>query len=319
MVIGLMSTLNTQFTSPAVRHLTWCLLSPPLASLNSVPSLNITKDDSLLVWLDKLDNNPSHLLEYIQENNHKLLGSYFECLWQYYFLYGPGVSLYADHVQINDQKQTLGELDLLTQINGHPYHVELAVKFYLQKPNTTGSEQSDWVGPQSRDRLDIKIDKLIHKQFPFLSHPATTNRLKDLNLPNTYQQTLALKGYLFNQLKMHYTLPDICETGLCMGNWLHASKIQSLIQSPQGTNRQWCLLPKHEWLGDFSADQRATESDLQLMDSCTLEILIHQHFYQNENPKKIYALMVVSLIKNGASYIEDQRFFIVHDQWPETL
>ena len=317
MVIGLMSTLITQFTAPAVRHLTWCLLSPPLASLNSVPALEIAEDNSLQDWLMKLNTNPSHLLEYIQKNNHKLLGSYFECLWQYYLLNGPNVSLYADHIQVNNQKQTLGELDVLAEINHKPHHIELAVKFYLQSPNSTGSEQDHWVGPQSRDRLDIKIDKLMQKQFPFLHHEATVNHLKDLKLSHNYQQALALKGYLFSQYKMPYTLPEACSTGLCMGNWIHASQTQSLIKDNAATDQLWILLPKHDWLGDFSTDINDTENNA--IDSCTLEILIHQHFYQNDNPQKLFALMVISIKIDDKRYVEDKRYFIVHDNWPKAL
>jgi hypothetical protein len=318
MVIGLMSTLITQFTAPAVRHLTWCLLSPPLASLNSVPSLDIADDTLLKDWLEKLNNNPSHLLEYIQENNHKLLGSYFECLWQYYFLYGPNVSLYADHIQVNSLKQTLGELDVLAKINQKPYHIELAVKFYLQSPNSTGTEQIHWVGPQSRDRLDIKIDKLVQKQFPFLHHEATVNRLEELEISHNYQQALALKGYLFSQYKMPYELPKACSTGLCMGSWIHASQIQSLIKDNGAADQLWIVLPKHDWLGVFSTDSSANNV-INPIDSCTLEILIHQHFYQNESPQKLYALMVISVKIDNKKYIEDKRYFIVHDNWPKAL
>ena len=319
-----MNTRNTQFTVPTVRHLTWCLLSPPLAAMDSIQSLNISNDEALFTWLDQLNKNPSHLLKYIQENNHRLLGSYFECLWQYYFLHGPNAHLLDHHVQVSDGKQTLGEMDILAILHDQSYHIELAVKFYLQLPNTSGKQPAHWVGPQSHDRLDIKLEKLQQKQFPFLYHPCTTHLLAEKNLDKDYTQALALKGYLFREYTADYEqtkknseqLPEACEHGSKgklshspnLANWIHAKNLQQVLDKQEA---HWAILEKHQWLGEYFA-----QSDEQVSASSQVQTTIHQHFYENKQPQKIFALMLVKMEKVNGGYLESERYFVVHDHWP---
>ena len=317
MVIGLMNTRITQFTAPAVRHLTWCLFSPALASINTVQTLNIQPSPDLINWLESLNKDPSHLLQYIQQNNHQLLGSYFECLWQYYFQYGPDVSLIRHHVQVSNHKQTLGELDILARVKRQPFHAELAVKFYLQSPGSSGSNESDWVGPQSRDRLDIKLDKLMSKQFPFLYSDNTVKHLENQDILQDYQQVLALKGYLFHQLNQEYKLPSSCSQPIQMGSWMHANQIQELFDSHSENPISWAFLPKHQWLGECLINNDGTLNTINVMNKQEVESHILQHFYQNTNPKKKFALMLVVLSQEGHLFRELKRYFIVHDNWPE--
>ena len=318
-----MNTRKTQFTASAVRHLTWCLLSPPLATVNSIQNLSISDNKTLISWLDQLNKNPSHLLQYIQKNNHRLLGSYFECLWQYFFLYGPNSHLLGHHVQVSDDKQTLGELDILAKLHDQPFHIELAVKFYLQRPNTSGSEPAHWVGPQSHDRLDIKLDKLQQKQFPFLYHPCTNKLLIEKHLDHNYAQALALKGYLFREYAteslMPETLPEACEQDSTdkliqspnLASWLHAKDIQKVLGKP---NSHWAILDKHQWLGPcfLQADELVSSAP-------QIQSTIHQHFYENTHPKKTFALMLIRLQRVTEGYLESERYFIVHDQWPASI
>lgn len=317
MVIGLMNTRITQFTAPAVRHLTWCLFSPALASINTTQTLKIQSSPDLNNWLENLNKNPSHLLQYIQQHNHQLLGSYFECLWQYYFKYGPDVSLIQHHIQVSDHKQTLGELDILAKIKQQHFHVELAVKFYLQLPGSSGLNESDWVGPQSRDRLDIKLKKLITKQFPFLFSVDTIQHLTNQKMLQDYQQTLALKGYLFQQFNQEYKLPLSCNPPIQMGSWIHANQIQELFDSHSENPSYWALLPKHQWLGECLIDSDSAHTSINVLNKEDVENQILQHFYQNTNPKKKFALMLVTLSQEDRQFRELNRYFIVHDTWPE--
>lgn len=311
-----MSHPNKQISSTAVHHLTWCLFSQPLASLNNTKNLHINHSTELQDWLCKLHRDPLHLLNYIQENNHRLLGSYFECLWQYYFIYGPYNQLLADHVQVSNGSQTLGELDILTKVKGEPMHVELAVKFYLQLPNTAGNKSHHWVGPQSHDRLDIKLDKLAAKQLPFLYNPNTIETLKQHNIDFNYQQVLALKGYLFHQYKQAYQLPDCCIDQPNIGSWLHQHQVDELL-NPHETNVYWKIIPKHEWLGPYTV-----LNNEQLCSTASIQHDIHLHFNHSEKP---YALMLIKLEATNVSekklgetfcYTESCRFLIVADHWP---
>jgi hypothetical protein len=294
-----------------------------LATLENVESLQVKPSSQLLNWLDLLNSDPSHLLEYIQQNNTRLLGSYFECLWQYYFKHSPNTQLLAHHVQVNQQdpktsaRQTLGELDALARINDDYVHIELAVKFYLLTPGKSGQQACDWIGPQTRDRLDLKINTLGRKQFPFLHHPETQQLLIQQGLSHHYEPALGLKGYLFKPFGVLVQLPAECRStvgpSLLMANWLHASDIKMALQT-QGTNGLWSIINKHEWLGPFySQDPSALIGPEQARSD------IHQHFNRQIENKNPYALMLVSMVNTLAGYQEHERFFVVPDGWPNMM
>jgi hypothetical protein len=323
MVIGLMNTRIKQFTVPAVRHLTWCLFSPALAKLENIESFQVKPSRQLLNWLDLLNTNPSHLLEYIQQNNTRLLGSYFECLMQYYFKHSPNTQLLAHHVQVNSHdpktnaRQTLGELDALTLIDGHYAHIELAIKFYLLVPNKSGRQACDWIGPQTRDRLDLKMHTLNQKQLPFLHHPETRKLLLQQGLSHNFEQALGLKGYLFKPFGVHAQLPPECMSTVplspLMASWLHASDVERALQT-QGADGLWSIINKHEWLGPFHSQDLNT-----LIGPKQAKSDIHQHFNRQIENKNPFALMLVSMEKTLVGYQEQERFFVVPDGWPNMM
>jgi hypothetical protein len=323
-----MSTRIMQINISAVRHLTWCLFSQPLAKLNSAQALHINTSEPLTKWLDSLNENPSHLLAYIQQSNHRLLGSYFECLWQYFFKYSPDTELLAHHVQVTEQlkngKRTLGELDILTLINQKPFHVELAVKFYLLAPNETGQLAKHWIGPQTQDRLDLKLDTLNQKQIPFLHHPTTQGILKERGLGQTFDSAVIMKGYLFSPFNKDYLLPSECEAtlnaSLDMGQWLHASDID-LILNFHSCGSQWSIIDKHNWLGPFyTAENKESQTELLSLKQVKSEVLIH--FNHHTEHKIPYALMLANMgetSSNEGIFIEHRRYFVVPDGWPFNL
>ncbi|MFT7109466.1 MAG: hypothetical protein ACI843_001128 [Psychrobacter glaciei] len=340
-----MSTPIMQNNVAAVRHLAWCLFSSPLAELNTARTLHITATAELTKWLDSLNKNPQHLLEYIQQNNHRLLGSYFECLWQYYFKYSPNTQLLAHHVQItqslnhphenSDQannknsrqtngRKTLGELDILALIDNKPFHVELAVKFYLLIPNVTGAQAKHWIGPQTRDRLDLKLDTLNRKQLPFLHHPATQKALEQRGLGQEYESAVALKGYLFSPFNSDFTRPIESDTNLHaatnMGQWIHASDVDMILNS-QSDETRWCIVEKHNWLGPVTTDQ-AMEDQIELLNNQQVRLEVLSHFNYHAENRIPYALMLISM-KNSPHNISDLcesgRYFLVPNGWPFKL
>jgi hypothetical protein len=320
----------------AVRHLTWCLFSSPLAELQTEQTLHISPTAELTKWLDSLNKNPQHLLEYIQQNNHRLLGSYFECLWQYYFKYSPNTQLLAHHVQITPSlhaphensrqtngKKTLGELDILALIDNKPFHVELAVKFYLLIPNETGAQAKHWIGPQTRDRLDLKLDTLNRKQLPFLHHPATQKALEQRGLAQEYESAVALKGYLFSPFNSDFTPPTESVTNLTstnMGQWIHASNVNNILKS-QSDETRWCIIEKHNWLGPVTTGQ-AMEEQIELLNTQQVRFKVLSHFNYHAENKIPYALMLVSM-ENSQHDINDLcesgRYFLVPNGWPFKL
>ena len=304
---------NGPFHTPLVAHLAWCLTSPSLVAhlddnFNSLLTLSRQHD---LEWLAQLDMQPSSLLDYLNTHNQRLLGSYFECLWQFYFSRHPDWELLEHHVQVFDatRKQTLGELDLLVQhIPSQQYfHIELAAKFYLRHPEQTGLDEEHWLGPQTNDRLDLKLGKLYKKQLPFLHHDATQTSLIERKLDHPYQQALIMKGYLFHPWQQEKTLTNTTNKAVLNGEWLHENDFEHLLL--KNKDQHWAILPKHNWLGPFNSQH----IDALVSDGDTINKAIALHF--KESPYK-HALMLVMLTSSKEGLIESQRFMLVHNKWP---
>lgn len=298
------------YHTPQVRHLAWSLFSPPMATLPEAPSFSVEPDKATLEWLKALDEDPSALLDYLSSQNSRLLGSYFECLCQFFFSHGPHWQLLGHHIQVHDGQHTLGELDLVACHNASQttQHIELAVKFYLFDAHSSDTGLHQYLGPQSHDRLDLKLNKLAQKQLPFLQDPHTQARLTQLNIPHPTQQQLVLKGYLFypldQALHSHHTAihPD-CPTG----TWLHQMHSQEVLKQ----DALWAILPKHEWLGPYTCSQNP--QTIALLNSTQAQTAIKQHFELSDYP---HALMLVKLEQQDSDYHETERFMLVHDQWP---
>lgn len=107
-------------------------------------------------------------------------------------------SIIAENIQVQDGKRTIGELDALLMTESGPVHLEIIYKFYLYDPEEGPTELSHWIGPNRKDSLLQKLDKLKEKQLPLLYHPKTQSLLDDLGLSTseTIQQVL-FKAQLF--------------------------------------------------------------------------------------------------------------------------
>lgn len=108
------------------------------------------------------------------------------------------VEILAEGLQIQKDKNTIGELDCLYTKDGKPYHLEIVYKFYLYDESHGASEIEKWVGPNRNDTLVQKVDKLQTKQFPLLYNTNTKPYLKALGYkPQDFEQQLCFKAQLF--------------------------------------------------------------------------------------------------------------------------
>lgn len=305
--------MKWNFHHECVSHLAWALLSPSLiqpiqAENHTVANFSCQDQDSLMDWLRQLDQQPTLLTEYLAQQNSRLLGSYFECLWQFYFKHHPKWTLIDHHIQIHQNKTTLGELDILAQASPQPpLHLELAVKFYLRHPHQDGSQAQHWLGPQSKDRLDKKLHTLCHKQLPFLYHPATIQYLKELKLkPSQLQQSLAIKGYLFSPLGQNTQLPSMTNPKCLQGSWLPHTQLAQLLNH-HAHIKNWCIAEKRNWLGPYTADAE------QLLSKEALSQFVDAHFHQAQHK---YSLMLLAMVPRDRHWVEEKRFMLVSQDWP---
>lgn len=317
-----------------VRDLAWSLwghdLFPTPVTATSGQSIQHMPDELLepdIQWLSKLDSNPEPLLHFLESKNTRLLGCYFEALWHFYFNHNPSIEASYCNLQIQSEPQgrtlqgrTLGEFDALIKTSaGHHYHLELACKFYLEHEDL-------WLGPQGKDRLDIKYDRTYQHQLPILHTPeGSTVAQQATQWPTDciIQQLALWRGCLFSSadkaLENEQRDNELLENNLASkqnawrGQWHNASSFLASQKFKQG---HWKIIEKHFWLSPhLSLNKPESNADIASQ--------IEQHF-----PAKHYALMLVNLTPTPqdalshhrdttTAWLETERCLIVADSWPE--
>lgn len=129
-----------------------------------------------------------------------MLGKQAETCFEFLLKQSKRYQLLAANIQIQGETKTLGELDYLiydTETQ-KTLHIELACKFYLFDDNLGPNSEAKWIGPNRKDTLQEKLDKVTEKQFPLLFAPETADFLKDLHLDiATIEQQVCIKSFLF--------------------------------------------------------------------------------------------------------------------------
>ncbi len=108
------------------------------------------------------------------------------------------ITILDENTQIHKNKITLGELDCLLLQDKKPVHVEVVYKFYLYDTTANTATLEPWIGPNKRDSLIQKLEKLQNKQFPILFHDETRNYLQRFDLQaEKIEQKVYFKAQLF--------------------------------------------------------------------------------------------------------------------------
>ncbi len=136
-----------------------------------------------------------------------VLGKQAEACFEAYLNQSEAFQLLAANLQIHtspslsnpSEKKTLGELDYIVRNlkTENVIHIELACKFYLYENAADISETEKWIGPNRKDSLFDKLEKLRQKQFPLLNRLETLQKLELLGIPKPTLQQLCFKGFLF--------------------------------------------------------------------------------------------------------------------------
>lgn len=190
------------------QALQWVQNSPPLFNQRANPlCLNQPLPDDTPPFLPDTEQL-NQLASLLSQKGNPLLGIFYETLWQFLLNKLPDCQLLANNLQvqhlIDDQKQTLGEYDLIYRHNQQVIHRELAVKFYLGIPcpdsQKNGSSWQQWVGPGLKDRLDRKIDRLIQHQIKLGDTDEGQQALIKLGINLPVKREVLVQGRLFYPL-----------------------------------------------------------------------------------------------------------------------
>lgn len=107
------------------------------------------------------------------------------------------VKLIVHNIQIQREHLTLGELDCILKLKEQPIHLEIVYKFYLYVPEH-GKGLGAWIGPNKKDSLIEKLNRLKNHQLPLLYQPECVDYLKSKQIDiNDIAQRVLFKAQLF--------------------------------------------------------------------------------------------------------------------------
>jgi hypothetical protein len=312
-----------------VRDLAWACFGHNLiddfSSANnetSVSSCQIPLTEQRRHWLQTLDQAPASLLDALRRARSPRLGIYYEALWQYFIAQDEQLSLIANNLQVEKNKQTLGEFDLIYQDlpSGDYVHLELAIKFYL---NCSSRQQDEnpvldtgleyWLGPNQIDRLDKKLARMLEHQIMLSENSEAKLALEELGV-HRLRKSIALKGMLFypNALSAapinNATMASnesILAADHPQGSWLNFQHFPAICNRAT----HWKKLARVNWISPAyhppTGDSTSLLKPQQMMD------WLNGYFSRFWQP-----VMISAMTQHGAGYGEQQRYFITADNWP---
>lgn len=282
--------------------LIWAITSPPMMALTHNLT-TIPAKRELQQWLQS-DDHEDRLHQYLAARNPKRLGIYFEVLWQYFLEQYTTFELISRNLPVRNKGKTLGEFDFIyfCRQRQRYIHLETAVKFYLGMPGNTQtfSPWQQWVGPGCKDRLDIKLDRMLSKQTQLSQTPEGAALVDALGVDNLISE-VCLKGYLFYPLGEHCAAPKDSTSSHLRGFWL---KLNALDQLP--AQSVWRIVNKQDWLSP-------TDNNIphEILTRTALRQRLHEYFSTNRFP-----IMVAQIAPQHRHQLELARYFVTHNHWP---
>ena len=302
------------YQTPQVRDLAWACFSAPMmhtselaTDAQDVANCALAATPERLAWLESLDRDASALLAFLAERPTRRLGLYFEYLWHFFLQQDPAVELVAHNLPVQEGGRTLGEFDciyLCRQRQRH-VHLELTVKYFLGHGQVKGATSRDhwshWLGPNTQDRLDLKIRQLFDRQIALSSQPAAAAQLEKLGIGPPLRE-VEIKGYLFQPVTKPLPPPPACNTGQSMASWVSIGALENFLSGLDCT--RYCILPRLRGLsraGPENLSHRLCADQL----AATL---------RPESGSPMRPQLVAALDEAGW---ETQRFFVTGSDWPQ--
>ena len=176
---------------------------------------------------------------------NSVLGMQAEACFEAYINQSQHFKLLFANLQIHGEKETLGELDYIVRNlqSNKVVHIELACKFYLYDAAAGALEEERWIGPNRKDKLYDKLEKVKLKQFPLLRKTETAKKLEELEIEIPTSQQLCLKAFLFLPKKMKSTSFPSNFAQCVVGYW-----IKHFDFIAEETGALYAIPSKKEWL-----------------------------------------------------------------------
>ena len=241
--------------------------------------------------------DPTALLKDLAAHKRTPIGRYFERLIGFWMKRQADVHNLHENLAIQGHKGTLGELDLVFQSQQNAYHWELALKYYLGTGDRT--QACNWHGPRGRDRLDLKLEKLVSRQLKLPSTDEGQALLRTLGIEAITSHEL-IKGAFFHPFEDwqsgRHTIPDQANRLHDRGWWLTLAESSGLHRLPVAA---WQVLAKPSWLSPAAPQAPLAPAELAPW--------LHQNVGESS------ATMLAALSADGHQL---HRGFVVPDTWP---
>ena len=208
--------------------------TPLLWNAGQINQLKQFEIDLNVVNIPKIDTNDSFRLGKLVEH------FVFIQLQQ-----NKSISIIVKNLQIIQDKITIGEIDCLMQYLNKYIHLEIVYKFYLYDEHIDTGELDHWIGPNRKDSLVFKLNKLKNKQLPLLHHFKTKELLHkiDLNL-ELISSMVFFKAQLFVPKKLIDNTFKHINNNCIIGYYIGMSEYKSL------SNCEFYMPSKLDWLTD---------------------------------------------------------------------
>ncbi len=284
---------ETQQVSQPVRDLQWSLESPPLPSTQALPQ----DDTSDCQW----ESYHEALVRFLETRREHRVGRYFENLVRFWIEHIRSDTLLAHNEQVIHKGRTKGEIDFVFRTSsGELIHCETAVKFYLYHSTET-SLGSHYIGPNTSDTLERKIDRLFNWQLP----------LGESFVPEATQRIAHVKGRIFyhpNQAPPS-SFPEHLSPTHLKGTWIKSSEWNTFSES--GNYQQFRVLRKPNWLADQIYQPDVSEHGIL---EKPFRTQLTEHFLKTD-----HSLMISAFNSSSPGSPECERIFVVADHWPLPL
>lgn len=298
----------------AVRDLAWAVFSTPLMAQlpGSDAQLVAPRADAAdLRWLEQLDRYPEPLLSALSAGHSTRLGLYFERLWLFYLQQHARWALLAHNLPVTRAGRTLGAFDFLCRHDEQWWHLELTVKFYLgsylgNKGAARPQDWQQWLGPDTSDRLDIKLERLRDHQLALSQNPHSAAVLKTVAAEDArWQRGLVMKGYYFypgrSDRPLPHPAPEAAHPLHERGTWWYLDEFL-----PQLSTGYWYRPSKMTWLSPVQLREPQRPLSGPAMHQALQELV-----GEAQRP-----VLLARMAPQGSAWHEQERVFVVPNHWP---
>ncbi len=176
------------------------------------------------------------------------LGKYIERFVSHQLLNDDSTEIISENIQLFRDKITVGELDCLLLKNNKPIHLEIIYKFYVYNPDTTNKKDPlhCWIGPNRKDSLVEKLEKLQNKQLPLLYSKECLTYLKNINLESSeIKQQVYFKAQLFVPYSRKNNSYGAINLECIKGFYLHHNEVQIYNDAKFyiPSKKDWLIIP----------------------------------------------------------------------------